>query len=233
MTDDSGQKKVAAPYIAFSTLRTFIAPLKEHIVPTRIDRSLLKSMSGAVQNQLMTALRFLALIDAEDRPTASLKGLVAASGTDDWKPTLGHVLRDAYPDLFKLPLGSISPQEFYEAFKRAYPCEGDTLRKGVTFFLNAAREAGISLSPFLTKNAKPRSGPTRRKSKTNGKKADPANPANPANPSVENGDKNSHNKTPTSMGERLLEKFPPFDPAWPDEIKAKWFEGYEKLLNMK
>jgi hypothetical protein len=32
------------------------------------------------------------------------------------------------------------------------------------------------------------------------------------------------------MKELLLAKFPQFDPAWPDELKAKWFDGYERLL---
>jgi len=34
------------------------------------------------------------------------------------------------------------------------------------------------------------------------------------------------------MASQLLEKFPTFDPTWPDEIKAKWFEGYERLLGL-
>jgi hypothetical protein len=28
----------------------------------------------------------------------------------------------------------------------------------------------------------------------------------------------------------LLAKFPEFDPAWPDPIKAKWFEGFEQFM---
>ena len=30
----------------------------------------------------------------------------------------------------------------------------------------------------------------------------------------------------------LLSKFPSFDPSWPDDVKAKWFEGFDRLLNM-
>jgi len=164
MAEDNEAKRPAAPYIAFSTLKTFIAPLKQHIVPTRIERSLLSNISGTVQGQLMTALRFLRLIDFEDRPTDNLKALVGDFGKEtEWKDTLKIVLENAYPEMFRLPLESISPQEFNDAFKAAYPCEGGTLRKSVTFFINAAREAGVGISPFLTKGAKPRSGPVRRK----------------------------------------------------------------------
>lgn len=28
----------------------------------------------------------------------------------------------------------------------------------------------------------------------------------------------------------LLSKFPSFDPAWPDEVKIKWFDGFNELM---
>jgi hypothetical protein len=156
--DEAGQKRVAAPYIAYQTIKTFVAPLKEHVIPNRIDKSLLKNMSGAVQGQLMTALKFLSLIEEDGRPTDSLTKLVSAYGTDKWAAELQRVLANAYPELFKLPLDKVSPSQFNETFKGAYPCEGETLSKGVRFFLNAATEAGVKFSPFLMKNAKPRTG---------------------------------------------------------------------------
>jgi hypothetical protein len=32
------------------------------------------------------------------------------------------------------------------------------------------------------------------------------------------------------MREMLLEKFPAFNPEWSEEIQAKWFAGFEKLM---
>jgi hypothetical protein len=29
---------------------------------------------------------------------------------------------------------------------------------------------------------------------------------------------------------QLLGKFPSFDPGWPDDIKKKWFEGFDRLM---
>jgi hypothetical protein len=29
----------------------------------------------------------------------------------------------------------------------------------------------------------------------------------------------------------LLSKFPALDPAWPDDVKAKWFEAFDRLMN--
>ncbi len=28
----------------------------------------------------------------------------------------------------------------------------------------------------------------------------------------------------------LLSKFPSFDPNWSDEVKAKWFDGFHRLM---
>jgi len=228
MTDtDGAAKRPAASYISYQTLGTFIAPLKEHVIPTRIDKSLLKSMSGAVQGQLMSSIRFLGLIDENSRPTPVLKELVSAYGTDKWRSALETVLRKSYSELFKLPLASVTPSEFNEAFKKAYPCEGETLRKGVTFFLNAGRDAGVEFSPFLTANAKPRTGPTpKRRLRASNKREAAAAPN--GTPSNRANDTNGTGK----VTDQLLAKFPSFDPAWPDEIKAKWFDGYERLLGM-
>jgi hypothetical protein len=30
--------------------------------------------------------------------------------------------------------------------------------------------------------------------------------------------------------EQLLSKFPQFDPAWPDEVKLKWFDAFDRLM---
>ena len=33
-----------------------------------------------------------------------------------------------------------------------------------------------------------------------------------------------------SWYEMVLAKFPSFDPAWPDDVKARWFEAFDTLL---
>jgi hypothetical protein len=30
--------------------------------------------------------------------------------------------------------------------------------------------------------------------------------------------------------EKLLDKFPEFDPAWDQELQKKWFDGFERFL---
>src|ERR1700712_3196069 len=98
--NETSGTRTSAPYTAYQSLKTLAAALKEHGLPPRIDRSLMTNFSGAVQSQLMTALRFLSLITADDLPTTFLQKLVAAHGTDAWPSELQTVLRHAYADMF-------------------------------------------------------------------------------------------------------------------------------------
>lgn len=165
MADDSEKgKQLSPPYTAFQSIKTLIGTLKENGVPGRIDRSLLNNFSGQVASQLLTALRFLRLTDDQGHPTTALEMLVDASGTDDWGAALESVVRDAYAPLFTLNLATASPQQFNDAFRREYSAEGDTFRKCVTFFINAAREAKIPISAYIMQNKKPRlQSPTKKR----------------------------------------------------------------------
>lgn len=225
--EDIGQKRTAPPYAPYPSFKTFVATLKEHVIPNRIDRSLLKNTSGTIQNQVMSAFKFFDLIDADGCPTDALRRLVEAINTDDWPKALGGILRASYPDIFAVTLEKASSQEFNEKFRATYQAEGDTFRKATTFFLKAAREAGIPLSPYLTSGAKPNgTGGVRRRRSVRPKSATPSeapqreDAAAPPRPASKD------------MATQLLEKFPAFDPSWDDAIKAKWFEGYERLLKM-
>lgn len=158
------------PYIAFQSLRTVAASMKENGIPSRVDRSVLSNFSGAVGSQIMTALKFLNLTDADNHPNDAMKALVHSYGGEDFPGTLARILRSAYKPIFELDLQSASPGQFKELFRKTYPSAEQVQRKQVTFFLNAAREAGIGVSQYIMKNKKPRTALTkRRNSKQNGK----------------------------------------------------------------
>lgn len=162
--------RVAPPYVAYPSFKNMVGGFKEHGLPGRIDRSVLGNFSGIVGSQLMTALKFLGLVDGQNHPQPGLKALVDASGTDQWSPALAKALREAYGPVFELDLTSASPSQFSERFSKTYPAEGSTLRKSITFFLSAAVDAKVPVSPYIMKNKKPRSAPTKRRS-SNGKSA--------------------------------------------------------------
>jgi len=146
------------PYISFSTLKTFISDLHDHDIPSRIDRSILTRFSGTAQNQLMTALRFLELIDHGGKPTAELGLLAKSYGTADWSPNLATVIKKSYAPIFAIDLASSTPSQFNETFGQAFPGTEAVMRKCISFFLPAAKEAAIPISDRILKGKKPRSG---------------------------------------------------------------------------
>jgi hypothetical protein len=132
-----------APYTSYRTFKTFIEDLREHGVPTRIDRSVLTRFSGAVGGQLMHALRFLGLIDDEGRTTQRLRELVIAHGGAEWPETLSQALKQAYAPMFAIDLETATPSHFSATFRKAFPAADAVVQKCVTFFLYAAADAGL------------------------------------------------------------------------------------------
>jgi hypothetical protein len=166
MTDVENNKDlVAPPYTSFQSVKTLLGSLKEQGVPSRIDRSVLTNFSGSVGSQIVTALRFLKLINGENRSTQALADLVSAYGTDKWEIELKEVLHKAYANFFatNVNLENCTSKEFAEVFKDTYPGAEAVVSKSRTFFLNAIREAGIPVTSRLTAASKPRIAPARRK----------------------------------------------------------------------
>jgi Family of unknown function (DUF5343) len=145
------------PYTSYRTFKTFIEDLREHGVPSRIDRSVLTRFSGVVGSQLMHALRFLGLIEDHGRPTQRLKELVNAHGAGRWPEKLLEVLRQEYAAMFAIDLETATPSHFNEAFRKAFPAADAVVQKCVTFFLYAANDAGVTISGRVLKGRKPRS----------------------------------------------------------------------------
>jgi len=208
------------PYLSFKTFNTFIQGLKVGI-PTRIDRSVLSSMSGAVQGHLMSALRYLGLVSQHAVTTERLAALVNSEGPERER-VFSSILKERYPFLFsEFDLQRATTGQLEEAFRKV-GASGETIRKCVAFFLAAAKAAGIAVSPHIKTSGISR-GPSRPKKITpqvNGtdSKAQVQEPPAPMTPPM------------TSWSQMLLAKFPSFDPAWPDEVKAKWFESFDRLM---
>ncbi len=151
------------PYTSYRTFKTFIEDLREHGVPSRIDRSVLTRFSGVVGTQLMHALRFLGLIEDQGRPTQLLKELANAHGGAHWPERFSELLRKAYAPMFAIDLETATPSHFNEAFRKAFPAADAVVQKCVTFFLYAANDAGVKISGRILKGRKPRSLTPRKK----------------------------------------------------------------------
>src|SRR6516162_10256595 len=109
------------PYVSYPSFKTLIGEFHDHDIPTRIDRSVLTRFSGIVGTQLLTALRFLSLIDERNAPTDRLRELVAAHGTNNWSQALLAILHEEYGPMFQLDLAAATSSHFAETFRKAYP----------------------------------------------------------------------------------------------------------------
>lgn len=165
-------KGLSPPYTAYQSIKTLSRDLKANGLPSRIDRSILRNFSGSVGGQVLTALKFLGLINGDSRPTEKMTALVKSYDTDTWPGALARVIREAYEPIFSLDLEKATPSEFNECFKKAFPAPDAVLRKCITFFLNAARDAQIPVSDYIMKNKKPRMAAAKKRSAKPAQKKD-------------------------------------------------------------
>jgi hypothetical protein len=226
MTIDEGRKH-SPPYVSYKTFESFMAKLQQHL-PTRIDRSYWGEMfSGSTGTQLMSAMRFLNLVDVNARPTPRLKLLVSTTPGEHRAALLRQIADDAYAFALKgtLDTQNATYAELEDVFKNTYRMKSDVCRKCIKFFTEFSKEAGMSLSPQITKKHKvPR---TSSGIKSTGRKVGTRTNENFIVPF-------DGNKIPELLPwhQMLADKFPHFDPAWNDEIKKKWFEAYFELFKI-
>lgn len=217
-------RKRLPPYVSYRTFRTFLSDLKRGI-PSRIDNSYWgNNYSGSTKTQLMSAITFLNLVDANGMPTNRLKLLVDVK---DVKQTdiLKETCIDGFAFIFK---GSFDTQtgtyaQLQEMFHSNFQISTSVIRKCIKFFVDMAADAGISLSPYIIKQTRNTHSGT--PSKNYVKKVMPRIGRNLPQPQ-EMEDTNAG----MSWDKMLLNKFPSFDPSWPNEIKLQWFQAFDELL---
>ena len=162
------KKSDSPPYIAFSTFIKFIKGLSETGIPSRIDKSLLGTMSGANQSALISTLKWFNLIDDVGAHGTKLEGFVNAG--DERGALLRTMLSEAYEFMAdgSINLAKATGAQLEEKF-RAYGLSGSTIVKAMAFFLAACKEAGIQVSGHIKLPRVSRAG----KKKARGTSADP------------------------------------------------------------
>lgn len=148
-SDENGFK---FPYLPFTTFKNLIEKAEREGIPDRIDRHYLDYTSGIMQSYLIACLKSFELIDSENRPTPTLERLV--ENPNDRPRLVGQLLRQFYVNQMALPNNATAGQ-LAESFDSL---QGETKRKAITFFLHAARYAGIELSPHFKSPRPARSG---------------------------------------------------------------------------
>ncbi|MBN1369827.1 MAG: DUF5343 domain-containing protein [Dehalococcoidaceae bacterium] len=210
------------PYVSYRSFWNFLERLHEAI-PARIDRSYWgDKFSGSTGTQLMSALRYLNLIDDEGIPTELLRSLVA-SREFQRDELMAQIARNGYSFFLSgtVDYRTATYAQFEDILHSTFQVNSDVARKCIKFFIDLATDARIPLSPFVVKkNRKSRAGSAGKRTKNRTEKKQ------------ENGLVHSAKIVPdgTTVDKLLIHKFPEFDPSWPDEIKLKWFSAFDELI---
>jgi hypothetical protein len=221
MESENDAKTSTPVYVPYATLISSLENLRTHGIPGtgKIDKSIWDTQSGAIQGQLLIAFRFLGLIDDQNRVLQALPLLVRAS-QEERKVLLRKIIEEKYKSVVSLDLKTISQGQLEEAF-RGLNVSGSTLVRAIRFFVKACQECGVPISKRVSERVRGSASTTPRKHKVpNGIKRQ----------SEEIHTSSTVTASPRPLEDKLLEKFPPFDPSWPDALKSKWFEGFERLM---
>jgi len=203
------------PYVAYSTLKKLFNDLGQD-VPSRFDSSYYDSLklSGSTRSSLKNALVYLGLSTRDSKPTDTLQELLKMDG-EARKSMLQVITKRAYGNLFsKLDINRATTTQLKEHFKTLVVSK-DMGRKCISFFLALSDDSGIHLSPLL-KQAIPGTRGRKAAAKTSSKKGDGLA---------------AHFEPPNYLAPLLINKFPNFDPAWPQDTKHKWFDDFVHLVN--
>jgi len=224
MVIEKGRKHLP-PYVSYRTFHNFVQQLQEQSMPSRIDRSYWGDLlSGSNGTQLMAAMRFLKLIDANGKPMEYLKALASARGEQRTRH-LNLIVSESYHFVFSgsLDLGSATYSQLEEVFQNTFQLTDDVCRKCVKFFIAIASDSGMVVSPHITKRTRTTRMVTGTKLPL--KKDGTRTNRNGQIPLFKDEIPNS-----TSWHSLLLSKFPNFDPSWTDDLKLKWFAAFDELL---
>ncbi len=197
-------------------------------MPDRIDRSVFDSkFSGTATSQITSALRALKLVDADGRPSEALYELARTKDEQHHK-VLEQVLKSYYTPVFRLDLEHATKAQFREAM-REFGCTESMLIKCETFFIHAARHAGVALSPYLISNRKA-GARSRSSSRTQRGGARPPRVEEAGEAEIMTAvELDSVGLAMRELAFRVLDKYPDFDPSWSKETQASWMEGMNKL----
>jgi len=222
---EATEKKTVPPYVAYTTLSNFIDRFKQGL-PSRIDRGLMGSMSGAAQSQVITAMRYLGMISENGLPTQLMKQY-ATGDEGERKNALGKMLVASYPFLFDTDTFNISfatGQQLREALEANTTATGETLDRCMSFVKDAAREAGFTVSPYI--NSKPPRSTSSRRKPVAKPRPSPKTPDRPVVPPT-------HSELPAHTSlllSGLFQRLPKPGTAWPKEDRERWVQTLQNVL---
>jgi hypothetical protein len=213
MEEQDKPKKLAPPYLSWKTFIGFVKSFEQGL-PPRIDKSAMSRLSGGNQGLMTNALIYLKLMKADGKPEPLLESIVDSIHPDkkaEYQEYLKTMLKNAYPFLFDktgdFDLERSTSAHFGEKFE-AQGVRGETVEKCEAFFISAAQEAGMKISPHILDAKK--KGPKRVFS------------SNVANPKPNRNDGKQNDNPPP----------PPADPKPPVQELPAWYLTYKPAFDL-
>jgi len=142
---NSGKNKRKAPYISAAALSQFFDHIRYVSTPKKVDAGLLRDYGVSEGNvfALMSALKFLGLIDNQGSPTPAYNSLQVMG--EEFVSNLREVVNTAYADLFaRLDVSRDSREHIRNYFARNYGASQSN--KATILFLDLCKEAGIPVA---------------------------------------------------------------------------------------
>lgn len=141
------------PYLPFRSFMTALDHLAQ-ATPNVITKEVFPDHSGLLQGQVIGALKFFDLVDEQGIPKGdTLERLASEKDINHRRVNLKPLIKISYADIIKLDLPRVTPSQLDTAFTK-YGVSGDTKKKAKTFFVKAAKFAGLNLSPLLMRKGR-------------------------------------------------------------------------------
>ena len=230
------KKLPTPPYVAYKTLQNFLERFSQG-VPGRIERSLMGTMSGAVQSQITTTLKYLGFISDNNVPQDEMKRYVVAPA-DQQAKIMRAVLTQKYPFIFgdDFDFSSATGSMVRERFEEHTTATGETIDRCISFLKDAAQVAGMPVSQFLSHKTKSASNGLRKKAAPAAQRRSSA-PPDPQEAQAET-ERSGPTAPPIAAQSSLLlwglfQRLPKPGTPWPKEERSKWTDALHNILSLE
>ena len=141
-------------YLSFPTFLNAIVSLRKVGLSEKIDRATFSSRSIVDQSQIMSAFRFLGLVDTSSYTQQSLRDLISSkTNSKEEKSVLRKILEDSYFKIFQHNLETVTLDQI-ETIIEEYGSRGATKARAIRFFIKATEYCGIEISSSLMGSAR-------------------------------------------------------------------------------